>query len=534
VNVSGQQARVDVRLTRGARIAGQVVTDSGLPVDGATVRLLPTGGAMGLPPLPPMIAGGSEVRSDSGGSFVIEGVAAGRHRIVATKIGLVQATEEVDVSGSAASVRLVMAGGGTVVGTVRGLSQGEIGSVRVFISGGSGSGTNGIVDPSGNFRIDAVPAGRASVQARLIGLGNDKSTRPASIDVVAGSETRVDLEFGAAGLATVRGRVIRAGQPVSDASVRFLPRERTITTSASGTTGSDGSYEMTGLEDGEYNVYVRGTGTLAYDTTYRVNGSGRFDVNIRGGEIAGRVIDGSSGDPIGGASLRIRRNDEAGMRMIGPMPLSDINGNFTIDSLAEGPYTVGAEKEGYGAVAEVVDVADGATRSVELRLMPTAGVTVRPFDARMGRPIDVEIEAVDMQGRRVYEGIARPDGNGLARLPLANGSYRVFVGSTGYASRTVQINAPASNVPLPLTRGGSVVIESSASERLVGRLVDSVGQPYRTNRYSGGELTIMPGRTTLQAVAGGSYTLQVFDRGALRKSIPVNVREEQTVYVSAD
>src|SRR5262249_53145052 len=135
------------------------------------------------------------------------------------------------------------------------------------------------VDSSGNFRIDGAPSGTVRVGARTGQMfgGNNRSAQAQTIQLDPGGTATVDLEFKSD--TTVRGRVISNNQPVSSATVSFIPRAGRSQTSASVRSDSSGNYEITGLDDGQYNVQVMDMVNLTpYTTTYTVSGSGTFDI----------------------------------------------------------------------------------------------------------------------------------------------------------------------------------------------------------------------------------------------------------------
>jgi hypothetical protein len=309
-----------------------------------------------------------------------------------------------------------------------------------------------------------------------------------------------------------------------------MPRQGKTQTMASGMTDSSGHYEISGLEDGPYTVQVVDMKSLVpYTTTYEVHGSGNFDIEVRTSALRGRVTDAATGQPIEGATVDIRpRGNDVGFFGTRSVP-TDANGAFMLDQVARGTYQISADKQGYGHEARDVNI-DETPDVIELKLNPSAGVTLKIVDGRDGTLLSANVSVTDMQGNLVAGDMPMRFMGGSAepvKLPLAPGTYKVSAQAMGYARRTVIVSSPSTQT-IGLTPGGTLLLRSKSSTPLRGRLIDSTGSSYYgsnplTNAF---RITESPGTTTLQNIAGGHYRLEVLDMNdRVLKSIDVDVLE---------
>jgi protocatechuate 3,4-dioxygenase beta subunit len=523
VTLSGRESRIDVQLSSGTRLTGMVMTEGGVPVSDASVRAM-SAASGGF--------GGRSTQTDAGGSFTFEGLAPGHYTFNASKAGYADgSTRDVDIS-TGAPVRITLKTGGVIYGHVSGLSDSELTHASVDARGTGGS-ASAAVDASGNYRIEGAPTGTVRVTAEVSqGFAQNRTSPLQSVQLEPGGSMQVDLAF--LNQTTIRGHVTANGQPLANAIVSFNPRSAKSQTNANATTDSAGNYSVTGLQDAPYNVSVMDLQRLnPFSTTYDVNGSGTFDIDIRTASVRGRVVDAGTGEAIADARIQARKSG-SDMPFAARMVSSNSNGDFTLDGISSGNYTLTADKEGYGAEVRDVVVSESGLNDVELKLAPNSGVTLKVVDARDGRQLSANVVVYDAQGRVVHDEPFRFGGSAEdLRLTLAPGQYRAVVSAMGYSVRSVSIMSPSSQT-VTLTPGGTVIVRSSSSGVQRARLIDSSGQAYTrpSSRSAVFLLDGAPGATTLQNVAPGSYTLQVLDTNDTAvKSTTVIVVEGQTATV---
>jgi hypothetical protein len=199
--------------------------------------------------------------------------------------------------------------------------------------------------------------------------------------------------------------------------------------------------------------------------------------------------------------------------------MSGANGEFSIEQLAPGAYDARAQRSGYGAATVAVTIGEGAAPPIEIKLTPSSGLTLKLVDGRDARPLNGWAHAES--AGTAYDGDA-------ASLPLAPGRYRITAGAPGYATRTLDAEAPG-EATVALTPGGTIVVASSSSAFAVLRMLDDMGQPVRVGPGAAPGLFRVdpaPGQTRIANIAAGDYTLQLLDdRNNVVRSVRVTVRE---------
>ena len=508
VSLSGHDARLDAQLSSGMPVSGVVVTDAGAPVPDANVFATAAGG-------------GNSTRTDANGNFTIAGLAPGHYTLRASAQNLGNGVlNDFDIS-AGAPARIVIVAGGTITGHVIGLTDSELQNTVIVANGQNGS-ASGEVDSTGAYRIDGAPTGTVHVSARTArGIGpGGKSSGVVAVEVNPGATATADIQFKSN--TVVQGRVTRNGQPMANVSVMFNARSGSQG-SSSGTTDSSGSYQISGLDDGSYGVGVIDIDrSSAYSSTYDVHGSGTFDIDIKTAALRGTVVDSSTGEPLSNAQIQL----QSGQGMLSSRAaLTDPSGAFFVDNIARGTYHVVAQKDGYGHDMRDITIGDSAPDDLQFKLTPSNGVTINVVDARDNRQLPANVtRIVDASGQVVEAGGGlRVTGSAEPiTLTLSPGTYTVTIAAMGYANKLVTVTAP-SQITVALTPGGTLVLRSKSSTQQRARLVDSSGAIYRNVTLDPSPLT-----TTINNVAGGTYTLQVLDgANIVVNTIPVTVVDGQ-------
>ena len=391
------------------------------------------------------------------------------------------------------------------------------------------------VDASGAFRIEGAPVGTVRVSANTGGgIAGGKSSSVQSVQVDAGSQIQVDIAFKSD--TVISGRVTRNGQPVQGAMVAFNPKDATAQTRASTSTDSNGSYQVSGLDDANYNVTVVDIQRSApYSSTYQVQGSGTFNVDMKAAALQGRVID-SDGNGVPDAIVDLRQTSDSsggGVRMSRSVQ-TDASGTFLVDNVPAGSYSVSAEKQGYGthAVDTTVDDSGG---NVQITIAKNVGVALRVVDARDGRVLNAQVHVTNAQGAVVYDSPFFGGGSADAMtLPLDAGSYTAEISAIGYAPQKVTINSPSSPT-VGMTPGGTIIVQSKGNGPRNAQLIGPDGQVYSHGRFGVPIFTVdpSPGVTLLNNIAPGTYTLQILDNtNGVAATAPVTVVDGQQAMVS--
>ncbi len=509
---AGKDSQLDATLDAGRQLSGRVIDDSGQPVVAADVRV------EGMPVRP--------VQTDVDGSFQVAGLRDGKFNVIAHKNGYVDARQEVDTVAQS-NVTLTISHGGTITGRVTGLAAEELANTYVSFYGGSGGYGNTRPDSAGNFTLNGVHDGKATVSANTGGMSGGRSARK-SIEVINGTAPDVELAF-ATGF-TVRGRVNAHGRAMTDFRVMFSPADVSNPPGGSAALDSDGNYAVSGLGTGDYRVSVIGPMIgMVYNDKYTVSGDGVYDIDLHSSTIAGRVTD-RDGKPLPdvrvAAQLVKRADTSTPMMTPPPRPtLSDSDGRYILDFVADGDWRIVAQKEQYQSATRDVTVAGGAPET-DFQLDSGTVSTVRVVDMS-GAPIFANVSAMDESGHSIASVQTRAN-DGVAELYLPPGHYSLMVGAQGYARNRSSIDVPGAEVRVTLSHGGTVIAVVKDPTKVQVGLIPVGGAPV------GGLL--VSGTNTWSHVPAGMYEVRVYVPGNKTpiQTKPVTVVDDQTVTVTFD
>src|SRR5205085_10690138 len=157
-------------------------------------------------------------------------------------------------------------------------------------------------------------------------------------------------------------------------------------TSSTSTTDGNGAYQLSGLDDGTYNVRVLDIDrSNAFSSTYEVHGSGTYDIDIKTASLRGTVVDASTSQPLANAQVQLQSGQ--GGFLGSRAAVTDPSGSFLIDNVARGSYHAVAQKDGYGHDMRDVVIGDSAPDDLQFKLAPSNGVTITVVDARDNRQL---------------------------------------------------------------------------------------------------------------------------------------------------
>jgi hypothetical protein len=510
-----EDATLEVTLRRGIGVVGRVVDRSGAGVGGVQVTVSSA-------------VHGAEYESaetDASGVFHFDALAPAHYDFNAThaETGQRGRIKDVDIEKVRdLSVQLEKVPTGIVFGHVSGLNSG--GANRfVSIMPSAAEPVMAPIDVSGNFRADNVPAGTAQVMAEVFGTQRTRTSKSVTIDVAAGSESRVDLVF--APQVAVRGHVLRGEGPIASASIFFSG-----TGSITALTGANGTYE-TALDAGEYDVTIKAPdGTpMPFAQHISVSDAAEFDFRIDPITLNATVLDAESQQPIGGATVSASHHGET-HTVTTAMTAAD--GTASLELSRGEIMTIVASKTGFANASE--DVPPVSNRSIVLRLARSAGAVVRIIDVRNGSTLSGYVIARDSSGR-VVASANETDPDGTVTLPLAAGKYLFSASAEGFGSHTATGEVPSGEIRVPLPRGGNLSIRSNTDVRGTARLIQPNGEEYVRCWCNGiAQIKIDSRATLVDRISPGQYTLEVILTGAKPKHFPVSIVEGQTAVVAID
>jgi protocatechuate 3,4-dioxygenase beta subunit len=502
---AGNDVRLDVELDRGHELRGRVVDRSGSGVAGVYVDASAPGERRN-----------SNMNvTDGDGAFVVAGLRDGKYEVTARKEGMVSADAvDVDVP-QARPLTMTLDAGATINGRVTGLSADQFPQVVVTGVGGT-SRNQTYLDGSGNFTLSGLPDGQVRIDAVLSAAGRRRMAPAKTIGVENGVAPMVEINFEEG--ISVSGRVTKGGVPLSLGAVAFMPAG-----SASGrqTVGAiiapDGTYTAVGLSIGDYTVRVNGPG-MSYQTKYTAASNGAFDIDMHGALLRGRVVDTKSAAPLAGARVFMTSRSPANGSAV-----TDSDGRFAIDTLADGSYDLRVNREEYAAASQTVVVANGSAPDVEVRMEQTAAVTIHVTDASSGAPVDASVMIQEVSGS--FQGEATRVESGTLRAWLKAGSYTAYTGARGYVTKSQNFTAPGANLTLTLVPAGALLIRARTPQR--ARLDLPAGATQR------GLGMLHPGPNgPFESLPPGSYMLTLIGSdGKVAQSIPIAINAGETATI---
>ncbi len=506
---AGQAETQDVPLARAATLAGRVVNEDGVPVEGARVRLSREGENVFRAFMRSMEEE-QAVRTSRDGSFRATRLAAGDNQRLDVRHDDYEERAIGGISLTAGAVRsgltVVMRRGLSLRGVVKDEDGRPLAGCEVSLSAarsiragrggmqmqliGPGSQLRRETGPDGRFEFRGLKAGEYTLAARRAGFSR------ASVDPVNVSEARAGepLELTLRPGSTISG-VLRdkSGNGASGWFVSARPAGQgggmPMGPGANRTeepTGPDGAFLLEGLLAGEsYELQVMGQAGLGPRRSGVAAPAEGIELTVNGtGQVRGRVVDAESGRAVPDFQLRYQPDGQGGMRFVmragpgggrGPYERQSFHsedGSFVLEDVPAGRWTVEAFAAGYQAgTASAVTVAEGeATEGVEVRLSKGGVVSGRVLESRGGRPIlDATVRAEQSGGgpgtvmmRIGGEGgdnEASTDAEGRYELTgLAPGTWTVTASHPDWSesAASVEIKDAPATADIRLGRGGSV------------------------------------------------------------------------------
>jgi len=564
---AGSLERFD--LEPGERLAGRIVDDSGRPLPGITLtaRMLGPSAARayGTPWL---------TLTGSDGSFAIETMPAGQVVLDISDGGAHEPTSVTDLSLPSQAVLITLRRTAAMSGKVLGEDGIAVPDARVTLAG-SGVWPARVLsaDRAGDFVFPNVPEGVYELRAEH---GDRVSAPLEGVSVQPGSQARIDLVLVSGAILRGRVRAAASGAPLR-AEVRVVEEalsghERTVQSQA------DGSFEVPGLRVLPHRVTLQSAGYVA-EQRWLTPGTSVTVELLRGAAAGGKVVD-SDGRPVARANIEVKGRSVTGqtVQMVGPIqeaaPLSDSStrtvaggdnlgvttgavprvpvmptgsgssgelgfhsdehGNFQIDGLPPGQFTLSARKPGMSA-----------GRSAQLQLR--AGGTVSDVLITLPAGVSLRGHVVDARGDSVaHVRVDLASGSDLPRSTTtgADGSF-VFESARGdctlWARPFGQPAAKLSGNAQELAKRDQLITLASTIDRLHGRVSDTNGQPIeaasvhlealKSHGYSPTVLTGEDGMFDFRALPPPPYSLSVehSDYSPSRKQTIENTRDSVEV-----
>ena len=418
---AGERRELQLEVSPGATLSGEVRDEAGAPLAGVEVRTAAS--AMSW-------MGGGSTRSaitDAEGRFTLLAVEPGDQQLEAELDGwrdyrgpTFTAADGEHVKG----LRLVLDRGEAIRGVVRwpdgtpaadavvsaeSLQRsgfGNWGGVRVQRAGETRSAADG------SFALGGLESGSYTVRASL-----DRSSDPEASAVWRAAEESVatatsGLLLQLEGPVSFRGRVLDdRGEPVQAFTLRVESTEQGGPRERQSYTAPEGSYVFARVGPGEWEVEVEAEGYTHPEPAKLVLSAEGTELDLsleRTVGLAGIVLDGD-GAPLAGATVRADDGSSTSNPWMGPggeTTETDAEGHFHFDELSAGTLTVSASADAW---------ADSAPQTFQL----TPGSTYE--DARLQLRV----------GGRIEGAVLTPEGDPISSQRVTWGSNAMGFGAQG-------------------------------------------------------------------------------------------------------
>jgi uncharacterized GH25 family protein len=505
------EAPIRIVLQPVSRVSGHVLGPDGKPVAGASVALNESprrlGGAFFQAPSRHLHEG----VTDDEGAFVFADVAPGPFQMSASAPGHQRAELrglEVKPGQDLSGIAIQLPAGATVEGRVTSTEGKPLADAQVVVADAAVNGIAGFspfrgeTDDDGQYRIEGISPGPHTLAATAEGY------RRAVRDVEAAVEPRkVDFQLDR-GL-EISGRVVDdGGNPVPDAGVSLFGTGKRSQDAA---TEADGTFRLSGVEDGDYvlEALKRGysSGPVRKLTVAGAPVSGiELKLTPSEGTITGRLT-GLEFSQL--ARVRVWVSAAFNLGTV------DVEGSYRISHLAPGHWRVQATVPDtpLHAEGEVTLEPDAAEARLDLNFgggHTLTGVVLRNGEPLAGaaliltRPGQALRTSADLQGAFRFEG-------------LEDGSYELNAGTGGGAwhKETVEITEDQTvRVELRTASLSGRVVDATDSSPVSGARIFVKG-PEGSSRspFSSDATTDARGVFRLAEIEAGAWTVQAAKEG---------------------
>lgn len=499
----GELQPLTIAIKKGLELRGRAVDTSGQPIPGAQVSASAADAEISGRMRTGSFGG---ARSGPDGTFVIQGLAAGKHEVRGrTEDG---ASGRAVAEAGAQDVLLRLERPGTVQGRVRAPEGAEVGGLKVRLYGeGGGSYFNGdaTTDGGGAFALEQVPAGTYHVMVETRAVAE----RSQEVKVESGRTTTVEVVLESTG--TVVG------------TIRGLSASELETCEIFGGSGAvrptlDGAFRIEGMREGPGQVRA----TVREDGRLRV-----VPVEVKAGETVSVEIDFGRGATVTGtvsrsagtvAMLLVNARGAGG----GGTATTDSAGAFRLEGVPLGEVELTVhDLTGKLLVTRRVDVQSDL--SLELRVSE-GEVSGRVLAAGDRSGVPNALVKVRREGEVSFARAATTDSTGAFQCAeLEPGTYRLQASARGFGAAEVVVAVAEGSVET------TIVLESEQGVDLVVRSPDgspavSVFVLLFRGELQEAELRLAcdaQGRARLSGVAAGAYTGAIIGQGMA--TIPLQV-----------
>ncbi len=443
VNIEpGITSLLNLRLATGGQFNGQVNNNTGAGLAGASVNahggLVPTN---------------VTVVTNSSGAFSFGWLPVGDYYLVVTANGYVQD----DPQNATATLTVGATTSKTITMTPKSDFSLTVTPSSKTITGGNPATFTVQLNPLSGFNspvtlsVTGLPANAtASFNPATISSGTSTLTVTTALTTPAGNyaltisgaatglqhSTQATLTVNAA-TGTATGKVTNAasGTPISGATV-------SMNASRSTTTDANGNYTLSNLPAGSMQLSATASGFLTTIQTVNITPGGTTTANFvlitQTGTVSGRITNASTGAGLSGVKVSYS----------GGSTNSNANGDYTLNAVPPGKYTVTATLTGWVTESASVEVFSGATATANIKLA-TGGKASGKVTNKSGAAISGA--TVKVNGGIVPTSVTLTTGSSgtydSGWVPIGN--YSIEVSKTGFTTQTKNAT---------VTTGGTVTV----------------------------------------------------------------------------
>ncbi|QAS52292.1 carboxypeptidase regulatory-like domain-containing protein [Halobacillus litoralis] len=501
-----------VNVQSAAAITGQVTSGvNGLPLTGVTVELR---NAMNV-----LIA---TTATNGSGTYNFTSLTPGTYSLTYIFSDYMTATRSTTVAAGQTQVvdLLLTPAPGSITGTATATGNMPIPGAQVLLIDNFNTVlATEMTNAQGKYTFNTVQTGTyiLSVSASTY----QSQTRGTTVE--SNAATVEDFQL-AGSPGTVTGTVENeADVAIPNATVQVLDLANNVI--ATTTTDALGMYTIDQLAPGTYTLRTSAplyqTSLLGFTVAQGQTVIQNVTLIDQPGTLSGEVTDNTTGDPIEGASVQVI--DQSGITIA--TALTDGVGNYTIDNLPPGSYTVTISQSGYAAQTVGVIIVANGTTMLDAQLTLRAGVIQGTVENSNNQPISGAVVQLLLNGIAIASTLS--DSSGQYTFPnLSPGNYTVRSSTENFQTQalgalvtefqTTIVNFTLLENPgilegavtegnLDPIPGAVITVRTSVGDTVVGTGVANEGGFYTIPQLSPGSYTITATATDFQAASQGVF-----------------------------
>ncbi|MCF6137924.1 carboxypeptidase regulatory-like domain-containing protein [Pseudalkalibacillus berkeleyi] len=386
-----------------------------------------------------------------------------------------------------------------------------------------------LTDGLGEYTITGLVPGTYTIVVNAVGY-TENST---GSTVLANQTTTTNLSLISES-SGVSGTVLGTdGTPFKNAVIKIIDSNGVVIGTSA--VNAEGFYSIGNLRPGTYSIRVaapdvasQSSGvTLVANEIKVVN----FVLRVSPGTIFGKVTDRETGDPIVGANVNIL--DTNGLVIA--TTATNTLGNYFVDRLAAGSYTVSVTKNEYAKQTAGGIVKTGELTNVNITLSRSAGSVfgiLRDEEGNRLQGLVIGVRLLDQQGLLLQSTIASPQSE-FSFLSLSPGQYLISISAEGFQSKVVPVTVVGGGTEeLDITlfrESGNLIGQVINMDTLVGIAGASINIKDAANKLLTTSISNEDGRFNVDNLPTGTLSVMVSREGFGTKSVTIMVEPNETV-----